>query len=58
MISQALCNPKFISYAVIDIPPDTSILDAVKMYIGKPKDSASHVDKSLKILDGYGYHII
>jgi hypothetical protein len=60
LIIKTLSNPKFIAYAIDNIPTNTTILDAVKMYIGRPKENRyrNKVDKSLEVLRGYGSHII
>ena len=38
LIIKTLSNPKFIAYAIDNIPADTTILDAVKMYVRRPED--------------------
>ena len=60
LIIKTLSNPKFIAYAIDNIPANTSILEAVKMYIGRPKENRyrNKIDKSLEVLQGHGYHII
>jgi spore germination protein GerM len=58
LITDILCNPNFISYIADNIPENTSVLEAVKMYIGRPKEHKNKIDKSLQVLEGYGYHII
>jgi hypothetical protein len=58
LVAGTLSNPNFISYVTTNIPVNTSVLEAVKMYIGRPKEYKNRADKSLQVLGGYGYHII
>ena len=58
LITKTLSNPKFINYAVNNVPVNTSILDAVKIYTDRPRSHGNDIDKSINILRGFGYHII
>ena len=50
LIIETLSNPQFITYAIDNIPADTAILDAVKMYIRK----ARRVEKERRGTTGWG----